>query len=274
MKKWFAVIGDPIAHSKSPEMHNTWFNELNVDASYIPIHVKSENLKEAVSSLKTLGASGWNVTIPHKETIIPFLDELDELAKKMGAVNTVVRQLDGTLKGYNTDGSGFVHSLEEVIGRDHINKKVLIIGAGGAARGIAFALQQYGYQNLSITNRTLSKAQVIVNELGIGQALPLSEAENKLDKYGIIIQATSAGLKSSEFELPLSLEKLQEGAIVADIVYNPIMTPFLVEAEKKKAVIVNGLGMFVHQGAIAFNYWLEQYPNTKTMMKKLTEQLS
>ena len=137
MKKWFAVIGDPIAQSKSPEMHNAWYEEANVDATYIPVHVKPEQLQQAVESMKLLGASGWNVTIPHKQTIIPYLDELDELAEKMGAVNTVVRTEDGKLKGYNTDGPGFVKSMEEVIGTSRREEPILLIGAGGAARGNA-----------------------------------------------------------------------------------------------------------------------------------------
>ncbi|MCM3388006.1 shikimate dehydrogenase [Ureibacillus chungkukjangi] len=273
MKKWFAVIGDPIAHSKSPNMHNAWFEEMNIDAAYIPLHVKSENLESAISSLKTLGASGWNVTIPHKQTIIPFLDELDPLADKMGAVNTVVRLQDGRLKGYNTDGAGFVHALEEVIGKDNKDQEVLLIGAGGAARGIAFALQLFGYRKLTITNRTVEKAEDIIVELGEGKAMSIKEAEQSLGKFGIVIQSTSVGLANGEVKLPLSLEKLQEGAIAADIVYNPLMTPFLLEAQKKNVTIVNGLGMFVHQGAIAYNYWLEQYPNTNNMIKRLTEEL-
>ncbi len=273
MKKWFAVIGDPIAHSKSPNMHGAWFNEVEIDAAYLPIHVKREALESAVASLKILGASGWNVTIPHKQTIIPLLDELDPIAEKMGAVNTVVQLPDGRFKGYNTDGAGFVHSLEEVIGKDKKELEVLLIGAGGAARGIAFALQEYGYHKISITNRTVEKAEEMIAELGEGQALSIIEAEQSLDRFGILVQCTSAGLANSEFKLPLSLEKLQEGAIAADIVYNPLMTPFLIEAQKKDAKIVNGLGMFVHQGAIAFNYWLGQYPNTNNMIKRLTDEL-
>lgn len=273
MKKWFAVIGDPITHSKSPFMHNTWFQEMGFDATYIPIHVKSENLKEAISSLKLLGASGWNVTVPHKEAIIPYLDELDPLAEKMGAVNTVVKQQDGTLKGYNTDGAGFVHALEETVGKEHRGKKVLLVGAGGASRGIAFALQQYGYKEISIANRTVSKAEAIIRELGEGHALTLEQAESQLNNFGIIIQATSLGLSTGESKLPFSLNKLQEGTIVADIVYNPLMTPFLMAAEKRNAIIVTGLGMFVHQGAIAFNHWLGDYPNTAKMMDKLIDQL-
>lgn len=273
MKKWFAVIGDPIAQSKSPYMHQAWYEEMGVDAAYIPVHVKPENLEQAVASFKLLGASGWNVTIPHKQTIIPFLDELDELAKKMGAVNTVVRESDGKLKGYNTDGPGFVRSLEEAVGTEHRNEALLLIGAGGAARGIAFALQQAGYSNITIANRTLANAQAIVEEMGTGQAVTMAQAEGMLDTYKIFVQTTPAGMSTGNFDLPFSLEKFPEGAIAADIVYNPLMTPFLLAAEKKGAKIVNGLGMFVHQGAIAYEHWLGSYPNTNGTIARLTEQL-
>lgn len=273
MKKWFAVIGDPIAHSKSPAMHNAWFEEMNIDATYIPIHVLPNQLEQAVQSLRTLGASGWNVTIPHKTAIIPFLDDLDELAQKMGAVNTVVRQEDGTLKGYNTDGVGFVRSLEEAVGTKHKDRAVLIIGAGGAARGIAFAMQKYGYQHITIANRTVANAQSIVGEMGSGQAISLEQAEQTLDQFGLFVQTTPAGLVNGEFSLPFELKKMSAGAIAADIVYNPLMTPFLLAAKEQGAVIVNGLGMFVHQGAIAFEYWLKQSPNTNSMIATLTAQL-
>lgn len=273
MKKWFAVIGDPIAQSKSPDMHNAWYEEMGADATYIPVHVKPENLQQAVESFKLLGASGWNVTIPHKQTIIPFLDELDSLAEKMGAVNTVVRTAEGKLKGYNTDGPGFVKSLEEAIGDTHRDVPLLLIGAGGAARGIAFALQQIGYSHITIANRTVEKAQTIIDELGAGQAISMQQAEENLDTFKIFVQTTPAGMSTGDFSLPFSLEKFPAGAIAADIVYNPLMTPFLQAAEKKEAVIVNGLGMFVHQGAIAYQYWLGEYPNTNGTIARLTEQL-
>jgi shikimate dehydrogenase len=215
MKMWFAVIGDPIAQSKSPEMHNAWYEQENVDATYIPVHVKPENLQQAVESFKLLGASGWNVTIPHKQTIIPFLDELDELAKKMGAVNTVVRTVEGKLKGYNTDGPGFVKSLEEAIGTDKRIEPVLLIGAGGAARGIAFALQMAGYKNITIANRTIEKAQQIVDEMNAGTAISMQQAEGNLDAYRIFIQTTPAGMSTGDFALPFSLEKFPTGAIAA-----------------------------------------------------------
>jgi len=273
MKKWFAVIGDPIEHSKSPAMHNSWFEELSIDATYIPVHVSCENLESAVAGLKTLGASGWNITIPHKTAIIPYLDELDELAEKMGAVNTVVRTKEGKLKGYNTDGVGFVRSLEEAVGKSHKDKPVLLIGAGGAARGIAFAMQQQGYTNLTIANRTVANAQAIVDEMGIGNAISLADAEESLADFGILVQMTSAGLATGNFSMPFSLERLAKGAIVADIVYNPLMTPFLKAADEKGATVVTGLGMFVHQGAIAFEHWLGEYPNTNSMIAQLKAQL-
>ncbi len=273
MKKWFAVIGDPIEHSKSPAMHNAWFEEMSVEATYIPLHVSSEQLGAAVAGLKTLGASGWNVTIPHKTAIIPYLDELDELAQKMGAVNTVVRTTEGKLIGYNTDGVGFVRSLEEAVGSSHKDKPVLLVGAGGAARGIAFAMQQQGYSDLTMTNRTVANAQAIVDEMGIGREISLKEAEETLAHFSIIVQMTSAGLATGNFSMPFSLNRLAKGAIVADIVYNPLMTPFLQAAEEKGATIVTGLGMFVHQGAIAFEHWLGDYPNTNSMIVQLNAQL-
>ena len=261
MKKWYAVIGNPIEHSLSPLMHNTWMTVEERDAAYLPLHVLPENLEQAFTGMKVLGISGFNITIPHKETILPLLDELDPLAKKMGAVNTVVRLENGQYKGYNTDGLGFVKSLEDAVGTQHKNKRVLIIGAGGASRGICFALVQEGYTNIAIANRTVSKAQAICNELDTSaEALSLDEAATQLGEFGIIVQTTSAGLNNSEFALPLSLENLSKTAIVADIVYNPLMTPFLAQSKEKGATVVTGLGMFIHQGALAYSYWTDVYP--------------
>lgn len=258
----------------SPLMQNAWMVEEKRDASYIPIHVKPENLEKAIESLKLLGCSGWNITIPYKEKIIPFLDELDESARKMGAVNTVVRQKDGTYKGFNTDGLGFVRSLEEKIGEGQRQKKVLIIGAGGAARGIAFALVATGYTHITIANRTVIKAQAICDELAVeATAISLNEASQQLDQFEILVQTTSAGLNHSEFSLPLSMDKLSNTAIVADIVYNPLMTPFLNEAKKKGATVVTGLGMFIHQGALAYSYWTGKYPKAEVVQDLLFEQL-
>ncbi|MDN7240411.1 shikimate dehydrogenase [Planococcus sp. N028] len=268
MKKWYAVIGDPIAHSLSPYMHETWFAENGVDASYIPIHVKPADLEKALSALKTLGVSGFNITLPHKEAILPFLDRLDETASIMSAVNTVV--VDGNQSsGYNTDGDGFVESLFTT--PVDISKKVLIIGAGGAARGIAFALKRAGFGTVAIANRTLQRAKELADEVG-GFPMTLAEAENDLGEFGIIIQTTSVGLSENK-ALPMSLENIKAGSIAADIIYTPLETPFLKKAKEQKCITINGVGMFVYQGAIAFEKWTGVKPDTEKMMKLITSKL-
>jgi shikimate dehydrogenase len=273
VKKWYGVIGYPISHSLSPFMHEQWFMENKMDAAYIPIRVNTERLGTAVESLRLLGASGWNVTIPHKTAILPFLDGLEPMAAKMGAVNTVVRNEHDQLIGYNTDGLGFVHSLEEEIGLDEKTSPILVIGAGGAARGIVHALSENGYEQITVANRTLEKAKHIIEEIGQGDAISLSEAEIRLSHYRIIIQTTSAGMKTDQAVLPLALDEMGSGTIVADIVYNPIETPFLRKASELGGRTVSGVGMFVHQGALAFNYWTGIQPDTLSMKQKVTEHL-
>lgn len=269
MKKWFAVIGNPISHSLSPTMHETWLKQLNIDASYIPIYVEQNQLEQAVESLKLLGCSGWNVTIPFKEAIIPFLDEVDDSAKGIGAVNTVVKTADNQFVGYNTDGLGFIESLGSIQPVDDI----LIIGAGGAAKGIAHAFVRLGFSRLTIANRTLENAQVLVDELKTGQAVTLDVAEDTLNKFNVVVQTTPLGMKNSETALPIQLNGLKENAIVADIVYNPLVTPFLEEAKKYNVRTINGLGMLVHQGALAFSYWNGVKPDTDGMIQQLIEQI-
>ncbi|WP_017380168.1 shikimate dehydrogenase [Paenisporosarcina sp. TG-14] len=271
MKKWYAVIGDPISHSMSPSMHSKWFSDLTIDSTYIPVQVKKEKLADAVHSLKSLGASGWNVTIPHKEAILPFLDQIDSSAELMGAVNTVVVEEDGTLTGYNTDGIGFVNSLEEAMGLNLKELPILIIGAGGAARGIAFALKEQGYVNLSCANRSFSNAQRLIADLKSGRALSLEQAEVELADFKIIIQTTPAGMITTNVDMPLSLKNVTSSAIVADIVYNPLLTPFLVEAKDRGARCLNGVGMFVHQGALSFQKWTNRKPDTKQTIEQVQQ---
>jgi len=270
MKKWFAVIGDPIAQSMSPEMHDSWLQEKNIDATYIPIHVPEENLELAVNSLKQLGCSGWNVTVPHKRAIIPFLDELDASAELMNAVNTVEVLPNGTLRGSNTDGEGFVRSLEEAFGDLCKGQKVLVIGAGGAARGISFALHGAGYGPITFTNRTIDKAQQLSDGLSGSSVLSLADAEASLDLFGLIVQTTSVGMNFAQSGMPLNPENVAQGAVVADIIYNPLETEFLGEARKRGALPLNGTGMFVNQGALAFYKWTGIQPNTKKMNEKIT----
>lgn len=268
MKKWYAVIGDPIAHSLSPFMHDTWFQHHGIDAGYIPIRVEPDNLEKAFESLKLLGVSGFNITLPHKQAIIPFLDNLDETALKMNAVNTVVYD-NQEYVGFNTDGDGFVRSLlrQSV----DVDGKVLVIGAGGAARGISYALKRAGFGDVTITNRTYRRAEELAEETG-SAAITMPDAEASLSDFDIIIQTTSVGL-SQDDALPLSLDRLKEGSVVADIIYNPLTTSFLEKAQEKNCTIVNGVGMFVYQGAIAFEKWTGIEPDTEKMIQLITEKL-
>ncbi|QHJ71531.1 shikimate dehydrogenase [Planococcus halotolerans] len=268
MKKWYAVIGDPIAHSLSPFMHEIWFQENDIDASFLPIHVEPSKLKQACEALHLLGASGFNVTVPHKQAIIPLLDGIDDTAAKMNAVNTVVRN-GKKFKGSNTDGDGFVQSLRTA--NPKVDSRILLVGAGGAARGISFALNRAGFKDVTITNRTFRRAEELAAETG-SKAVTKAEAEQILNGFDIIIQTTSVGLAEDE-ALPISLEKVREGTLAADIVYNPIDTPFLKKAEEKGCKTLNGVGMFVYQGAISFEKWTGIKPDTEKMIQVITEKL-
>lgn len=273
MKKWYAVIGDPISQSMSPWMHENWYKENGIDASFLPIQVKEEKLEEAIASLKLLGCSGWNVTVPHKTAIIPYLDELDPSAKTMNAVNAVEVLEDGRLRGSNTDGHGFVRALEEAFGEACLKKDVLVIGAGGAARGIAFALHEAGYGPITFTNRTIQKAEQLAAEIPTSSAIPLDQAEEGLSSYGLVVQTTSVGMNFAQEGMPLNPKNIEAGTVVADIIYNPLETAFLKSAREQGAFTMNGTGMFIHQGALAFEKWTTVRPDTAKMIKKLTETL-
>lgn len=273
MKKWYAVIGDPIEQSMSPEMQESWLQENNLDASYIPIHVRAEELEDAVASLKRLGCSGWNVTVPHKSAIIPLLDEIDATAQLMNAVNTVELLADGTLRGSNTDGTGFVRSLEEAFGTRCKKKDVLIIGAGGGARGISYALQAAGYGPIHLTNRTIEKAEQLAEGLNDASVLSIGEAEKALASYGLIVQTTSVGMNFAQSGMPLNPGNIAQGTVVADIIYNPLETELLANAREKGAGTMNGIGMFTNQGALAFEKWTGIRPDTEKMNEKITNKL-
>ncbi|MGN7388501.1 shikimate dehydrogenase [Sporosarcina sp. SAFN-015] len=273
MKKWYAVIGDPIEQSKSPMMHDIWFQENGIDASYIPVHVESNHLEDAVASLKRLGCSGWNVTVPHKSAIIPFMDHVDEEARRMNAVNTVKVLDDGTLFGTNTDGRGFVKSLQEIGATYDGVGDLLVVGAGGAAAGISFALASAGFGPITITNRTIEKAERMTESLPGSSVLSSDEAQATIEKFGLIVQTTSVGMNFAHNGMPLDPARISDGTIVADIIYNPLETEFLRHAREAGGKTINGVGMFVHQGALAFELWTGIYPDTKKMNELISNEL-
>ena len=253
------IIGDPVEHSMSPAMHNAAFRKMGLDYLYVPFRVKKEELGKAVEGMKALNIKGLNVTIPHKVSIIPFLDELDPLAERIGAVNTIVND-DGILTGYNTDATGFLQALLEG-GIEPKGKNIVILGAGGSSRAISFVLAERG-ANLVIANRTSDKAEELATRLSKlfnreAKALALNgeNLASTLKETDILINTTSVGMTPDINEAPVTYELLKSSLVVCDIVYNPIKTRLLREAEATGAKTISGVDMLVWQGALAFEKW-------------------
>ncbi|AXI40172.1 MAG: shikimate dehydrogenase [Bacillaceae bacterium] len=277
MEQVYGVIGDPIGHSLSPLIHNDAFDYLNMNARYHAFQVKGEELEQAVKGMKALGIKGFNVTVPHKVSIIPFLDELDESAQLLHAVNTVKNE-DGRLIGFNTDGYGFYLSLKEHI--DNTNPrdlKVLLIGAGGAARAIYTTLAKEGFAFIDIVNRTAERAHLLKENCSYetkGNVYSFQQLDQTSNEYDVIIQTTSIGMKPNIEEKPIELTgRVHGGTVVADIIYNPLKTMLLKEAEKLGLKTVDGVGMFVYQGACAFQIWTNVEPDVSRMKKLVYEKL-
>ncbi|EHQ88066.1 shikimate dehydrogenase [Desulfosporosinus youngiae] len=253
MEKHYAVIGDPIQHSLSPDMHNAGYQALGVDAFYQRFQVKADRLGEAVQGLHALGFSGWNVTLPHKEAILALLDTLTPQAERAGAVNTV-KIHEGQMIGHNTDGDGFVRSVQEEL-NGFQGKKAVLLGAGGAGKGIALALAEQGMK-LHILNRTPEKAnelaRIIQREGGMATAGEFAPGD-WLKDVDLLVQTTSIGLHKEPF--PFSLEGISKQALVVDIIFNPMETLFLIEAKQLGCRTQNGLRMLLYQGALAWEFW-------------------
>ena len=253
------VIGDPIEHTMSPAIHNAAFIQMGLDYIYIPFHVKEEELGKAIDGMRALNIRGLNVTLPHKVTIIPFLDELDSLAEKIGAVNTVTND-EGVLKGFNTDASGFLQALLEG-GIEPKGKRVVVLGGGGASRAISFILAERG-THLVILNRRLERAVELAGKLSKtfskevkALGLVVDNLAQVLGETDILINTTSVGMSPNISETPVPSNLLRPDLIVSDIVYNPIKTRLLREAEEAGAKTINGVDMFVWQGALSFERW-------------------
>ena len=255
------LIGDPIEHSMSPAMHNAAFKNRGLDYVYLPFRVAKTRLGEAILGIKALNIRGLNVTIPHKVSVIPLLDELDPLAEKIGAVNTIINN-DGVLKGYNTDAHGFLRALlEQDIEPD--GKSIVMLGAGGASRAISFILAERG-ANLVILNRQLELDWAVKLGNSISRtfgrevkALELNEQNlaQVLRKANILVNTTSVGMSPNTNETPIPARLLESDLVVFDIVYNPVKTKLLTEAESAGAKAISGLEMLVWQGALAFEMW-------------------
>lgn len=262
--KIIGIFGYPIEHTLSPLMHNAAFKTLGLDMCYVAFRVLPEELREGVRAIKSLNLSGVNITVPHKEKVIPLLDKVNEEASFIGAVNTIVNS-DGILTGYNTDGRGFISALsEKKISIE--NKDILILGAGGASRAISYYLSEKA-SRLSLFDIDKSKAERLIGDLNKirNNAFFLDNIKD-IGRPDIIINATPLGLKSED-ALPLSPDSIASEMVVCDLVYKN--TSFLQEAEKKGARTIDGSGMLLWQGILAFELWTGVKPPVDVMRKAL-----
>ena len=271
------VIGDPIEHTMSPAIHNAAFAQMGLDYVYVPFHVKQEELGKAIDGMRALNIRGFNVTIPHKVAVIPLLDKLDPLAEKIGAVNTVTND-DGVLEGSNTDAGGFLQALLEK-GIEPKGENIVILGAGGASRAVSFSLVESG-AHLFILHRRLEKAEELADRLSASfnkevKALELvvDNLAQVLDRADILVNATNVGISPNINETLVPSSLLKPGLVVVDIIYNPIKTRLLWEAEAVGARIVNGVDMFVWQGALAFEIWTGVKAPVELMRAEVVRQL-
>ena len=256
------VMGWPVAHSRSPLIHNHWIREHQLNGAYGFFPVNPNDLEAAIRGLKALGLAGCNITIPHKVNAMAFVDWVDPLAKRMGAINTIVVQPDGALHGFNHDGFGFIQSLLESQPTWHANAgPIAVLGAGGAARGVVVSLLDAGATNIRLINRTHSKAEELAQAFGPAvTSVKWETREDALIGLSLLVNTTNQGMHE-EPALALRLNNLTVDALVCDAVYIPLETPLLNEARLRGNPTVNGLGMLLHQARPAFQAWLGVLPD-------------
>lgn len=262
------IIGWPVGHSLSPRLHGYWLNQYRIDGSYIPLAVAPENLTDALSALTKLGFVGANITAPHKEAAFNIVDSIDDIAARIGAVNTIVVLEDGSLEGRNTDGYGFIESLSASTDLQTIkDKPAVVVGAGGAARSIVVALQNYGVRSIRLTNRTLERAERLRDEIG-GEidVVKWDQRAEALDDTMLLVNTTILGMGGQPV-LELGLDALPIKAIVNDIVYNPLETNLLAEAAERGNPTVDGVGMLLHQARPGFTAWFEHEPEVTDALR-------
>ena len=256
-----AVIGHPISHSKSPLIHTHWLERYNINGNYEAIDIAPYDLKDGIRQLTTQDYCGFNVTVPHKQSIMAFCDDIDPAAQAIGAVNTVHIQ-DGKLTGYNTDAYGFIENIKTVHSKfDFKALPATILGAGGAARAAVYALLQAGCPEIRITNRTIEHAKDI-QKLSPSKiyVVPWDKREDALTACGLLVNTTSLGM-AGQPPLEIELDAAQHEMIVNDIVYAPLITPLLKDAQSKGHKIVTGIGMLLHQARPAFEIFFGQLPD-------------
>ena len=270
-----ALIGHPVEHSFSPPMHNAAFQKLDMDWAYVAFDVNPNNLKSAVEGAKALNIKGFNVTIPHKIDVMEFLDEIDEVADLIGAVNTIDFK---SMKGYNTDGIGAVKAIEEVTPIK--NRNVVVAGAGGASRAISFYIAKYGAESLTILNRNVEKAQNLAGDvmdsglIGEVKSDSISKIGDYVDEVDILVDTTPIGMHPHVNDAAIvEAGQMHEDLVVFDAVYNPNETVWIKEAVKAGAKPVYGIKMLLYQGAESFEIWTGKKAPVDEMERALRQTL-
>ena len=273
------VIGDPVEHSRSPQMHNAAFAEAGLDYVYVPFHVRPGDLADAITGFKAVNIVGINVTLPHKQAVIPFLTSISREAELIGAVNTLSFK-GAEIHGDNTDAPGVLRALEENENMSlPVGEDVVVLGAGGAARAVVVALALAGVASITIANRTVEKAISLAEEMaqktGVtmqGVGLTDTRLPDTVHQSTLLINTTTTSMDANH-PLLISADWLQQSTIVYDIVYTPPVTPLMQAADARGCRTLGGIGMLVHQGAIAFEKWTSVAPCTETMYEALSLRL-
>ena len=268
-----AVIGWPISHSMSPIIHSHWLATHGINGHYIPIGLRPENFETGIRSLAKLGFKGANITIPYKETILGMAQSVSDRAALIGAANTIVFRDDGSFYADNTDGYGFIQNLWQRATNWSANAgPAVVLGAGGAARAVVSALLEHGAPEVRIGNRTRHRAELIRDQFGARVSVfDFAQSRDALHGVATIVNTTSLGM-AGQPELNIRLEFAPRTALAADIVYNPLKTAFLEQAEEQGMQIVDGLGMLLHQAVPGFESWFDQRPVVDDHLRQLVIQ--
>jgi shikimate dehydrogenase len=258
--KLAGVFGWPVSHSRSPRLHGFWLQQYGIDGAYVPLATPPERFAEALRALPALGFRGCNVTLPHKEQALRLVDRAEPIARRIGAVNTVIIHSDGALAGTNTDGFGFMENLRAVPGWRADQGPAVVLGAGGAARAILVALTDGGCPEIRLINRTRGRAEDLAAELGGPvTVLDWEKRTEALGGAGLLVNSSSLGMEGQP-PLDIALDTLPNSAVVTDIVYVPLITPLLTAARKRGNTVVDGLGMLLHQARPGFEAWFGVAP--------------
>lgn len=266
------VMGWPVAHSRSPMLHNYWLKQHGIPGTYLPLPVRPERLEAALRGLSALGFAGCNVTIPHKEATLRIVDRADKLARRMGAVNLVVVEPDGSLSGFNTDGYGFIENLREAQpGWRASAGPAVVLGAGGGARAVVCSLSDAGAPEIRLLNRTRERADRLAEEMGGPiRVLDWAERAAALDGAALLVNTTDQGMTGRP-PLDIALDALPRDALVSDIVYNPLVPPLVAAARARGNQAVGGLGMLLHQARPSFRAWFGVLPEITPELQRMVE---